>query len=388
VALRVRQPGPKRILSLDGGGLRGIVALAFLKRMETILRERYGGSRTFRLRDHFDLIGGTSTGAIIATGLALGRSVDELIAIYRELGSSLFARPWWRLGIFSARLSRKYLDACLRRELGDRTLGTREITCALAVIAKRFGTSSVWVLHNNPYGRYYDPPHRTGHALPNKDLLLHGVVRASTAAPTYLEAQLIDVADGHTGYFIDGGVSPYANPALLLYLVATTPSYGYGWPMGEDKLQLISVGTGSHRIHRDEIRLQRLPAALVGAQALQGIIEDTNQLTHMVLQSMSRVSIPWRIDSEAGTLDYPKAPERLHLTYARLDVRLEPEWIEFHLGERLSEAQFQILTRWDLNAALDPLYELGVRAAERLLRPEILFPAALDSPELPSRDVA
>jgi hypothetical protein len=60
---------PKRILSLDGGGIRGILTLEFLGVIESMLRKR-SGRDDFRLCDYFDLIGGTSTGSIIAAGLA------------------------------------------------------------------------------------------------------------------------------------------------------------------------------------------------------------------------------------------------------------------------------------------------------------------------------
>jgi hypothetical protein len=78
------------------------------------------------------------------------------------------------------------------------------------------------------------------------------VVRASTAAPTYFPPQTIAVPDG-TGKtndyeFIDGGVSSYNNPALQLFLEATVPEYGFGWPMGTDKLMMISLGTGFNSI--------------------------------------------------------------------------------------------------------------------------------------------
>ena len=69
-------PGPKRILALDGGGVRGILTLAILERMEALLRERSSTPNSFRLCDYFDLIGGTSTGSIIASGLALGLSAQ------------------------------------------------------------------------------------------------------------------------------------------------------------------------------------------------------------------------------------------------------------------------------------------------------------------------
>jgi uncharacterized protein len=70
--------GPKRILALDGGGLKGIVTLGFLERIEDTMRERHGAGPGFRLAHYFDLIAGTSTGAIIAAALATGMSVSEV----------------------------------------------------------------------------------------------------------------------------------------------------------------------------------------------------------------------------------------------------------------------------------------------------------------------
>ena len=81
---RLEPGGPKRILSLDGGGLRGIVTLVHLKRIETLLRSRHGNDLDFRLGLNFDLIAGTVTGAIIASGLAIGLSVDQLTKRYES----------------------------------------------------------------------------------------------------------------------------------------------------------------------------------------------------------------------------------------------------------------------------------------------------------------
>ena len=80
--------GPKRILALDGGGIRGILTLEFLKAVESLIKKRFGEKT--RLCDYFDLIGGTSTGSIIAAGLACGMTVDALQALYRNIGASVF----------------------------------------------------------------------------------------------------------------------------------------------------------------------------------------------------------------------------------------------------------------------------------------------------------
>src|SRR5215470_15988643 len=85
---------PKRILALDGGGLRGILTLGYLARIEELLRERHKAGDEFRLSHYFDLIAGTSTGAIIAAGLAKGWTVAELAQHYLELGNEIFSKEW------------------------------------------------------------------------------------------------------------------------------------------------------------------------------------------------------------------------------------------------------------------------------------------------------
>ena len=72
---RLTAEGPKRILALDGGGIRGVLTLGFLERIEQILRDRHNNPN-LRLSDYFDLIGGTSTGSIIASALAIGMEVS------------------------------------------------------------------------------------------------------------------------------------------------------------------------------------------------------------------------------------------------------------------------------------------------------------------------
>ena len=78
---------PRKLLALDGGGIRGVLTLQVLIRMEELLRERSGQGDDFRLCNFFDYIGGTSTGAIIAAGLAIGMSAQELSDFYIGSGA-------------------------------------------------------------------------------------------------------------------------------------------------------------------------------------------------------------------------------------------------------------------------------------------------------------
>jgi len=90
-AARQRGPGPKKILTLTGGGLRGVISLEILAEIESQLRDTLG-QPDLVLADYFDYLAGTSTGAIIATGLALGKSVDEIRTRYHQLGKLAFRR--------------------------------------------------------------------------------------------------------------------------------------------------------------------------------------------------------------------------------------------------------------------------------------------------------
>src|SRR5438045_3529347 len=90
---------PKRILSLDGGGIRGALTLGYLQRMENILRIQNGGDPGLKLSDYFDLIGGTSTGSIIASCLAIGMKVEDIKKMYFDLGGKIFGHryKWWNV---------------------------------------------------------------------------------------------------------------------------------------------------------------------------------------------------------------------------------------------------------------------------------------------------
>ena len=80
IAERIARPGPKRLLALDGGGIRGLISVELLAEIERRLRDRLGRGPDFVLSDYFDYIGGTSTGAIIAALLCLGLPVDRVRA--------------------------------------------------------------------------------------------------------------------------------------------------------------------------------------------------------------------------------------------------------------------------------------------------------------------
>jgi predicted acylesterase/phospholipase RssA len=236
LATRYATPGPRKMLALDGGGIRGLLTLSILKAIETQLEQP--------LWKYFDYIAGTSTGAIIAAGLARGMSVDDLIAFYKNTGTAMFQRTR-----FLERLNSLYRDGPLQQQLkqvfGEATdLTPANLKTLLLIVTRNVTTDSPWPISSNPEA-HYNLPVRTDC---NLCIPLWKLVRASTAAPIYFPPEVIQVDPGDstkTFVFVDGGVTPYNNPAFLLYRFATDPAYRLQWPRGEKDLLLVSVGTGA-----------------------------------------------------------------------------------------------------------------------------------------------
>jgi predicted acylesterase/phospholipase RssA len=246
LAARYEPKPQRRMLALDGGGIRGVLTLSFLKKIEQIVGQP--------LHEYFDYIAGTSTGAIIAAGLASGMTADQLIGFYRECGPEMFQRTR-----FLDRLRSLYQNGALEQKLKstfgvatDLRLegvkrpdgGAGKLKTLLLVVTRNVTTDSPWPISANPDACYSDPTRPDS----NVNMRLWQLVRASTAAPIYFPPEVIECEPGNprkSFVFVDGGVTPYNNPAFLLYRFATDPAYNLNWEGGEDKLLLISVGTGA-----------------------------------------------------------------------------------------------------------------------------------------------
>jgi hypothetical protein len=231
----------KKLLALDGGGIRGVITLQVLAKFERILREtKAEGNPDFRLADYFDYIGGTSTGAIIAAALAIGMSVAEISHFYHTSATQMFTRAGY-LQRFRFKYVDEKLSALLKSVFGaETTLGSDKLKTLLMIVLRNATTDSPWPLSNNPYAKY------NNRTLPdcNLELPLWQLIRASTAAPTYFPPELVHIGQQEF-LFVDGGVTTYNNPAFQLFLMATLHAYQLKWPTGEDKLLLVSVGTGT-----------------------------------------------------------------------------------------------------------------------------------------------
>ncbi|MCP4383494.1 MAG: patatin [Hyphomicrobiales bacterium] len=362
--------GRKEILALDGGGVRGVIAIAFLERIEQLYRERAGASAA--LSDRFDMIGGTSTGAIIATALSLGRSTADLRDFYFDLAPQVFRRGRVRVAFIQTLFDAESLHREIRKVVGARRLDTPDLKTALAIVAKRLDTGGAWLITNNPNARFWEDPADAGY-IGNRNYLLADLVRASTAAPYYFAPQQIRIAEGAPpGLFIDGGITPHNNPALALLQLATIPAYGYNWPVGEHRLRIVSLGTGARRDTMSAAAARRMPAAGLAIQALASMVADSSNQVLTVMQMLGRSDTPWEVNSEIGDLHDVLLPDAPLFTFQRYDVRLDRAWLRDELGITVRSAQLAELGRLDAAAVLPLAYEIGQAAAEKQIRPEHL----------------
>lgn len=210
----------RRVLAIDGGGIKGTVPAAFLASIEDATGKR--------VVDHFDLIAGTSTGGILALGIGLGLSANELLAFYEEKGPGIFAqemypgaswlrRAWCRIRHRSRSVRRlvipKYQPAALRDALveafGDRILG--DSLTRLVIPAFDRQRSEVHIFKTAHHERLL-----TDWAQRAVDVAL-----ATAAAPTFLPSHRL----GNGISLLDGGI--WANNPTGLAVVEATSILGW-----------------------------------------------------------------------------------------------------------------------------------------------------------------
>ena len=333
---------PRKLLALDGGGIRGVMTLQVLIKMEDLLREKSGQGENFRLCNYFDYIGGTSTGAIIAAGLAIGKSARFLSDFYQKVGPAMFEKAF-----ILQRLKHLYKSEPLTEKLkdvfgADTTLRSDTLKCLLLVVTRNVTTDSPWPISSNPYAKYND----SNRPDDNRNIPLWQLVRASTAAPVFFPPEVVqwDPNDPSKAFlFEDGGLTPYNNPAFLIARMATHPAYRLGWPTGEQNLLVMSVGTGSAATADADVdgggknafsNLVSFPGALMYGSAVD---QDINcriigRCIHGGEFDKELGRCDTEIDREVGDLVYRDDPVPGDLgrqfIYARYNAELSKKWLQ------------------------------------------------------------
>jgi patatin-like phospholipase/acyl hydrolase len=270
-----------KILSIDGGGIRGIIPGQILVALENKIRKK-PGHENGKIGDYFDLFAGTSTGAILSAAYvcpgdnqSLKYSAQDAVDFYLEDGDEIFDVGFWKaIGSVNGLNDEKYpaaeLERVLKDAFGDVILSElAKPTCIVAYDVKR-RTPVIFTQHDA--------------VATERDFLVRHLLRGSTAAPTYFEtAKIYSLPPARRKYvLIDGGM--VANdPALCAYSEAISS----GMAKGIKDMMILSLGTGK------ELRSYSYPEVkdwgkLGWAPAVIDIgLEGGPQMTEYHLQSIA-----------------------------------------------------------------------------------------------------
>ncbi len=396
--------GPKRILSIDAGGHHSMISLGFLVRMEAMVRSeilrregpgciasvkspcpsRPARKRTCKtqrgtLCETFDLIGGASSGAFIAAGLAKGIPALDLAEAIGDLMRDSLRRRGFLAPRGPAPVFRRVAFlSLLNRLFGCHQMAGPRLRTGLALVMRRAENGQMEILSNHPRCR-----HARG------GVTIADAVRA--AMPTLGrpelgrgDAELVRFVNGRQAAYHDAASGAHSDPALALTLFATQPECdttpdaseagapvtspcgkgpigGLGWCSGSDLLQVISVGSGRGRPHPDPAR--------------DG--EDQAQLTEALMQSAGLCLTPrWPVDAATGGF----SPETLsglndwtgkgarRFAYARYNVDLSKQWLETALGRSLSYQDVDCLRTIRHEDQIEQLFNMGREIADQQIR--------------------
>lgn len=207
-----------KILSIDGGGIRGVYSAHILKRIEEEFK--------IKLHDYFDLIAGTSTGSIIAAAIACDISLDEVEKLYKDKGNEIFSKKvWWKLPKWcSSKFHSEELNKILIEKFGNKTLG--DISKPLILPASNITTGKVYVaksFYNKDFIR-------------DKHIKLTDAILASCSAPTYFDPHCVGP------YLLaDGGL--WANNPSLVAVIDAKKRLGRKL----EDIKVLSIGTGLYK---------------------------------------------------------------------------------------------------------------------------------------------
>lgn len=220
-----------RILSIDGGGIRGVIPATFMAEIE---------QRTGRpIAELFDLIAGTSTGGILALGLTApgdnGRpryAARDGLALYEQEGPAIFKQSIWQTVKTLANLIAEKYPATPVEGVLDRYFGDARLSDALTdvlITAYDIERRIPWFFRS-----------KRAATMPDYDFPMKFVARATSAAPTFFETARVENGGG-TDYYplIDGGVFAN-NPTMCAYVDALRHYPGY------DRYLVVSLGTGQY----------------------------------------------------------------------------------------------------------------------------------------------
>lgn len=230
-----------RILSIDGGGIRGILPGVILLEIEKKLKTETGNQEA-RIADYFDFLAGTSTGGILSLAYLIpGKNnrpkftADDAVNLYLERGDEIFDISFWQKvrsagGIIDEKYQADNLEETLQDNFGETYLNELIKPCIITSYDIRNGKPHFFKQHKSSNDIF--------------NFKVKDVARATSAAPTYFETARVKNISGSPFPLIDGGVFAN-NPAMVAYSEARTMDFGEIKKPAAKDMMILSIGTGS-----------------------------------------------------------------------------------------------------------------------------------------------
>jgi hypothetical protein len=316
---------PYRILSLDGGGIRGLITAIWLDRLEQALDRP--------LWQHFDLVAGTSTGSILACAVAAGIDARRIIDLYSNEGRKVFPSPRRLVRFFHGpKYDGRGLEAALDDVFDHAAFGDLKIKPTLVTTYDTFTGKPVIFKNNRPR-----------HA----NLLVRDVCRASSAAPTYFPPHLLKVS-GAKVPLIDGGVVANNPTACAIAEAVRTGREGDEEATNGDclgHLVVASFGTGDVLRRISPHEADRWGAVRWAAPIIDVLFDGSSDAVDYIARQLIRPENLFRfqipLDRQYERMDNP-APANVdvltHLATHYIDSGPGRRKLE-GLVERLTEAE-------------------------------------------------
>lgn len=298
------------ILSIDGGGIRGLIPAKLLAELESLLEKAEPGKK---LHEHFGLICGTSTGAILAIAIALGVPAAELVDFYKNCANAIF--PKWFLKIlprkglavvrpiYSSKALRTKLEEVYRKANGGKIPLLADLKTRVCIPVFNGNEGVINVLktrHRDDYHRDYKIP-------------AHEAALASASAPVYFPPHSFRFSNGYGAgsnvNMIDGGI--FANNPALIGILEATEKLDYPC----SRIRVLSLGTGKGKhIIKSSWKPKHLWYWLFPKPRLLDIILDSqSQITEQYIAFIKRLFAKQNQDFQYLRVQYDLGTDTIDL---------------------------------------------------------------------------
>ncbi len=331
-----------------------MIAVEMLTALEAKIRQKTGDNNRV-LSDQFDLVAGTSGGAIVGAAIAMGTPMTEVREFFVENANYLRKPAQWYTR-WRSLYDKEAVSDQLRELYGaDTTLGSEKLQSLLLIVLQNWSTDSPWLVSNNPYAEFNQPERDDC----NLNLPLWQLARASAAAPLYFEPETITLGtkEQYEFVFVDGAITGLLNPAFKTFQYVTNGTYGIKWAASEEDLMLVSVGAGDTRnkrldINEDDINILSsaidIPDAMMNAAC-----REQDQLC----RTFGRCITGHEIDDEVGDMKVNKFPwDKKLFRYHRISPQLTEDGLRSIGCEHINH---ESITPVDCVEFVEQLAEVG-----------------------------